>query len=284
MVTKQKKGSWLKRLLKIFCAVVVLLVIGIVIAYAYLGTIVKEAVTRFVPPITGTTASVEDVDLSLLQGRIAIRGLAIGNPEGFSTNNIFELGEIQVSFDPKSVLSPKIVIQSVQISDTKVSAELKNLYSLESNIGALQKNINAYLGTEKKAAETASKTPQKQDKETAKGAGKQVVVRDLTVRGTKISLGASGQTITLPLPNIHKTNIGEGSDKKSITEVIADILNSISLESLQAIATSVGDLLKQGLEGTKNMLGAGVDQIKDVAGSVSDGTKNAVKNLKSLFQ
>ena len=41
----------------------ILLILAIVGVYYYLGTIVKEGINRYVPPITGTTASVEDVDL-----------------------------------------------------------------------------------------------------------------------------------------------------------------------------------------------------------------------------
>lgn len=142
----KKKFSFFRFIIKTVLWLILLLIIALVAGYFYLGTIVKEVVTRYVPPITGTTAVVEHVDLSLHKGLVEIRQLKIGNPKGFSDNSIFELGGIKVAFQPKSVLTDKIIINSVIIDGTKVSAELKNLYSLDSNVSALQQNINDYLG------------------------------------------------------------------------------------------------------------------------------------------
>ena len=62
--------------------------------------------------MTKTSASLEDVDLSLFSGNIALKGLKIGNPQGFAAPNAFELGQISVKFDPKSLLTSKIIINS----------------------------------------------------------------------------------------------------------------------------------------------------------------------------
>ena len=180
------------------------------VVYYYLGTIVKEGINRYVPPITGTTASVEDVDLSLLKGRVEIKNLQIGNPKGYSSNDIFRLGNVQVLFEPKTVLDDKIIIKSVIISGTQVSAEMKNLHSFDNNVSALQGNIEKYIGADSKKTEKAPV-----QKETApKSGGKKVSVKDLKVNDTSLSLGVSGHTITIPLPNIHKTGIGEDKKEK----------------------------------------------------------------------
>ena len=278
-----KKRSIGRLILKIMLWLVALLIAAIVAVYIYLGAIVKGAITRFVPPITGTTVEVADVDLSLLSGRVGINGLKIGNPAGYSSNSIFELGQIDVAFQPKTVLTDKIIIDSVIISGTKVSAELKNLYSLDSNVGDLQKNIENYLGAP--APKKAEKKPVADD--SVKG-GKKVVIKDLQIKNTELAVGASGATVSLPLPDIHQKNIGEAKKEKTIAEVMADILDMISVESLKGVANSAKDLAKQGAQMAKDLAKQGVDGAKDLVSSgtnaVKDGAKGAVDGIKGLFK
>ena len=256
-----------------------LLILAVVVVYYYLGTIVREGVNRYVPPITGTTASVENVDVSLFKGRIEIKNLQIGNPKGFSSNDIFKLGNVQVLFDPKTLLEDKIVIKSVAISGTKVSAEMKNLYSLDSNVSALQANINNYLGTGK----SKEKAPAEQEAATQSG-GKTVVIKDLKIAGSSLSLGVSGQTVTIDLPDIHRTGIGEGKKDKSLVEIFADILNMISVEAVKGVATAVSDLAKQGWKGAQDLVKGSAGAVTDTAKSVTDGAKNTVDGIKGLFK
>ena len=258
---------------KCFFWLLLLLIIALVVTYYYLGTIVREGINRYVPPITGTTASVEHVDLSLLKGQIELKNLQIGNPKGYSPNDIFRLGNVRVLFEPKSVLTDKIVIKSVVISGTKVSAEMKNLYSLDSNVSALQANVNKYLGPTSKSQKTEPKkeTPKKQS------GGKKVVIKDLKIADSSLSLGVSGQTVTIPLPDIHKTGIGEGKKSKSVAEIFADILNMISVESVKGVATAVSDLAKQGWKGAKDLLKGGTN-------TITDGAKSTVDGIKGLFK
>lgn len=275
MKKEKKKFSPIRFIFKAVLWLIVLLLILLGVGYYYLGSIVKEAINRYVPEVTGTTAVVEHVDLSLLKGHVEIRGLKIGNPKGYSSNNIFELGKIEVVFLPKSVLTDKIIVNSVLIDGTKVSAELKNLYSLDNNVSALQKNVENYLGvSDKKDAPQKTETKQTQPK---KSAGKKVIVKDLKINNTEVSVGFSGHTVTIPLPNIHKTGIGEEKKEKTIGEIIADILDIISVESIKAVASGAKDLAKQGLKDAKDLISSGTSSVKENAQNALDGIKGLFK-------
>lgn len=268
-MAEKKKFSFIRFIIKALLWLLLILIVALVCVYYYLGAIVKEGVNRYVPPITGTTASVGSVDLSLLKGQIEIKKLKIGNPKGYSSNNIFEVGKVLVSFEPKTVLTDKIIIKSVVISGTKVSAELKNLYSLDSNVSALQNNINKYLGTDSSKTKDSKKDDSKD--------GKKVVIKDLKIKDTSLSLGASGQTVTLPLPDIHKKGIGEDKKEKSMAQIFADILNMISLESVKGLGTAASDLAKKGWKGTKDVISGGAGAVTDTAKSVKDSIKGIFK-------
>ncbi|MGN1062887.1 MAG: hypothetical protein ACI4QM_00985, partial [Alphaproteobacteria bacterium] len=120
----KKKRNLLKVFLKVLMWLFIILIAALIGIYMSLGCIVKKAVTSFVPPITGTTASVDEVDLSLFKGHVAVKGFKIGNPAGFAAQNIFELGSIVVDFDLKSVLSDKIIIRQILINNTTAAAEI----------------------------------------------------------------------------------------------------------------------------------------------------------------
>ena len=261
----------IKFILKCFMWLLIILLALVVGVYFFLGIIVEKAIVNVVPPITQTTANVDKVDLSLLNGRVEILGLKIGNPKGYSDNNIFELGKILVTFEPKSILTDKIVINSVEIVGTGVSAELKNLKSLDTNVSQLQKNIESYLG-----ASEQKKSPKKKDEKTTTDNSKKVVIKDLKINDTKASFGVSGKTVTIPLPDIHKTGIGEGKEHKNFVEVVADILNMISWESVKVTGTAIEDLTKQGISEVKNL-------IKEGKSSLEKNVNGTIQGLKGLF-
>ena len=155
---------------------------------------------------------------------------------------------------------------------------MKNLYSLDSNVGAIKKNVESYLGNQsnKSTAKTADKSQQQSDS----AAGKKVVVRDLLIEKSEVSVGAAGQTIGLLLPDIHQQDIGEGKQDKSIGDIIADILDSISIESVKAVAASAKDLAKQMGKQATDLINTGTNAVK---GSINTA-KDTVNNIKGLFK
>lgn len=278
-----KKKSWAKRIFKFFAWLIVILAILIVAVYLTLGIIVKKAVTTAVPPITGTTVDVEDIDLSLLSGHISIKGFKIGNPDGFTAPSVFELGSIVVEFEPKSILSDKIIIKKVAIDKTSAAAEINKRG--EVNVMLLQQNIENYLNkapTTPAPEKEVNKVPAKDS-----GSGKKVIIKDLTINDSKLQLGVVGQVMTLNLPNIHKTGIGEEKGKsKTLPEMIATILSYFSEASLKGIANSGNQMFMQGLENTKAMLKQGrealneqLGNVKDSAEKIGSGVKDSVKNV-----
>ncbi len=278
-----KKKSWAKRIFKFFAWLIIILAILIVAVYLTLGIIVKKAVTTAVPPITGTTIDVDDIDLSLLSGHISIKGFKIGNPDGFTAPSVFELGSIVVEFEPKSILSDKIIIKKVAIDNTSAAAEINKRG--EVNVMLLQQNIENYLNkapTTPAPKKEVNKTPAKDN-----GSGKKVIIKDLTINDSKLQLGVIGQVMTLNLPNIHKTGIGEEKGKsKTLPEMIATILSYFSEASIKGIANSGNQMFMQGLENTKAMLNQGrealneqLGNVKDSAEKISSGVKDSVKNV-----
>lgn len=310
-MTKEKtllekpKKSWMKRLFKIFTALVILIIALVIGVYLTLGIIVKRAITTAVPPVTGTAVTVDTVDLSLLKGHIAFEGFGIANPKGFANPEAFSLGSIVVDFDPKSVLSDKIIINNVSINKTMIAGEINQAGQI--NLMVLQNNIQNYVNAQTGPAKGVTKTEVKTST-TDSGAEKKVIVKKLTIDGTELKLGAMGQMIQINLPRIEKTGIGENNQKQyTIPQTVALVVSYLSEASVQGVMNSGNQVFIQSLQNTKEMLIQGramidaqVGQVKQAADELKQkredmkkmgedmknaGTdlKDSVKDLGSLF-
>src|SRR5581483_1102710 len=68
--------------------------------YASRDALVKRAIERYGPQVTGVSVKVKDVKIEPLDGSGAISGLELGNPKGFSAPHSLTLGEVRLAVDP----------------------------------------------------------------------------------------------------------------------------------------------------------------------------------------
>src|SRR5208283_5689184 len=130
---------------KLFLGVVVVLVVLIVVAVIvmgfFLGTIVKTGMETVGPKITQVSIKVDAVNLSLLTGSARVKGLVVGNPEGYKAPQAISVGSAAVGVNPFSVLSDKIVIRSIRVEAPEITFE-GNPFS-GNNLGKIMQNVNA---------------------------------------------------------------------------------------------------------------------------------------------
>ncbi|MGB0290535.1 MAG: hypothetical protein ACPGC0_05015, partial [Opitutales bacterium] len=106
----------LKKLFFFLLGLFALCLIGIFFfGSSLLNQSVSTTINAVGPKVTQTPVSVEAVELSLTSGSGTITGLKVGNPKGYKSENIFELGEIQVDIQPTSLTNDTIVIKKVHI-------------------------------------------------------------------------------------------------------------------------------------------------------------------------
>lgn len=240
--------KFFKAIFKLVVWLLILLILILVGAYFSAGFLVKTAVSTVVPPITQTTANVADVDISLFSGRVALQGLVIGNPVGFSDKNIFELKNITVSFDPKSILNNKIIVHEVKVDGVKVNTEMNS--KMQTNLGTLKQNVESFLGTEQPSAKKESNTDSKSIEKTS---SKTLIIKDLVVDNSRLEAGVSDKSITIPLPKIQLKNIGEDK-KQTISDVVALVLDKITIESVTAFAKASKDIVQEQVKGFADTL------------------------------
>jgi hypothetical protein len=250
---------------KIFLFLVLLAVAAVAAIYFFGSSVlnkgIKTGVEKYGPEVTQTPVRLDDVSLSILSGNGTLSGLYVGNPDGYKSENIFALGQIEVDVDTSSIFSDKIIINKIIIQKPEISYE-KTLMS--SNIKALMKNIDAFTGSADENAPGAAEAAPAEG-----GSSKQVVIKQLVIEDGTIFVGLMGAGTTVPLPRIEMNNIGEGGNKKSMAEIIDLILTEV-LKSIGPAIANAGDLVGEGgkaaLEQGEGALEKASDSIKGLFG------------------
>ena len=252
-------GNLIKFVFKTILWLVILAIILGVILYLCAGKIIQYVGPTLISQVTQTEASLGEVDISLLSGRVVINNLEIGNPIGYKNKNAFELGKFALQFDPKSVLTDKIMINDVQISGLNVSSEAKA--NGTTNISQLKDNIAKSLG--QKEPTNPKPTAQGTQAPATSSTSKQpaVVIKDLRVDDSSVNVALSGipgipkdaLAVTVPLPNIHLQNIGENK-KQTLGETALQVVNAIDVEVVKASATAAKEATQKAIQGGKDTI------------------------------
>lgn len=263
---------------------VVVVLIAAVAYYLYssLDTLIQAAVEKYGSEITQAEVTLDGVELDLVSGRGALRGLTVGNPEGFETPSAFELGAISIELDIGTIASDAIVIKKIVIDKPGVTYELSGDGN---NIDAIRNNVDAYMAKHG-LAKGGGEAEKEQDE------GPKLIIENLYVRDGTVSVSATilkGKSMTAPLPDIHLKDIGKEEGGASPGEVVERVMTSLGDGASKAVGgLGVGktlDSLKQSLGGVTEGVGKSVGEAtKSVGEEIGSGAKKAGEKLKGLFQ
>jgi uncharacterized protein involved in outer membrane biogenesis len=246
---------------KFFLSVVAILVVLIVVVVIgvglFLDSIIKKGVETVGPKITQVSIKVDAVNLSLLSGSAKVKGLVVGNPEGYITPQAISVGSAAVGMNPLSVFSDKIVVRSVLVEAADITFE-GGLGG--NNLSKIMDNVNAIA---KSGGPASTNTPAKAGNES----GRRFEVDDLLITGAMVHVSLTdlgGKETTLPLPDIHLTNLGKNGTGITATDLTRHVLGAITTGTIKAVANANIDIDK----GTRNLgkgawkaVGQGVDKI-----------------------
>lgn len=259
------------KILLVTGAVILILVVVLMLS---IGSIIKTAVTTAGPKLAGVPIQLEKVSVNPFSGLVHIKGLIIGNPQGFNTPSAMELGEFKLNIAMSSLFSDTIVIKQILINAPQITYE-KSLKS--SNLSTLQANLTS----------TAAETPAPATKpEKKKGEAKKVIIDDFLFNEAKVNVtitALGGKKLTIPLPPIHMQNIGRASGGANPSEVISELFNSISKAVMEAVASAgniAGDAIKDAGKAAEGALKDAKGAASDAAKGATDAAKGAADSIK----
>ncbi|HMP82910.1 MAG TPA: AsmA family protein [Verrucomicrobiota bacterium] len=223
-------------------AVVVVIVAAVLVVGFFLDGIVKKGIETVGPQVTKVDIKLDSVHLSLLGGSARVKGLVVGNPEGYKSPQAISVGSAHVAVRPGSVLSDKVVVKSIVVESPEITFEggpLKN------NLTAIMDNVNAAAGAEKSTESKPGET----------APAKKLQVDEFKITGAKVHI-VGGPTI--PLPDISLANLGTGSEGITPADLTQRVLSALVTGTLKAVAdTGISEVGKQATEA----VGGAVDKV-----------------------
>ena len=136
--------------------------------YNSLDSQVASAIRRYGSEITGVPVSLSSIHIAIADGRATLRGLVVGNPDGFKTKCALSLGEISMALDIGSFTRDVITIKELTLIRPEVTYEYT---SSGSNLDVLQRNI------ERSIARQRGSTKKTQDSESGNARSKRGCLR-----------------------------------------------------------------------------------------------------------
>ncbi len=244
----------------------VLIVVTTIVVGLFLDSIVKKGMETIGPKITQVSIKVDAVNLSLLNGSAKVKGLVVGNPEGYKTPQAISISSADVGVNPLSVFSDKIVVRSVLVEAAEITYEGglggNNLSKIMDNVNAIAKSGGpASTNTTAKAANKS---------------GRKFEVDDLLITGAMVHVsltGMGGRETTLPLPDIHLTNLGKNGAGITATDLTRCVLGAITTGAIKAVANATTDIGNRA-----GNLG------KDAGKAVGQGVNKITKGVGGLFK
>ncbi|MHC4886507.1 MAG: hypothetical protein ACYTGH_15635 [Planctomycetota bacterium] len=262
----------MKKVLVVLVVLVVLAVAALVVIGGSIGTAIEAGVETVAPKATGSTVTLNNVDVSLLGGAASLNGFVVGNPEGFKTSSAFELGDVKVKLDLGSLSSDTIVIKQILIDGAQVTWEgsLKG-----SNIGRIQKNVETFVST----LTSGESAPEEESEEEA-GETK-VVIEEFVFSNAKVRLSvtlAQGKAMTIPIKDIRLTDIGKEEEPKTMGETINEIMPEV-FKGIREAVVNKQELLKD----PAGMLKEGGATLQDAGTKLKDVGSKVGGKIKGLF-
>jgi len=269
----------MKKSLKVLRIVLVVVVVLVLVVVAAINLFADRAVKIGIEA-AGTKAlnvgvSVEDVDLSILGGRIVFQNLVIDNPPGYKHERLLELKDAQIKVDIGSLLSDTVKIREIKLDGVNVVLEQRGISS--NNLQDVIKSI-----------------PSK-DKQEAEPSGKKLHIDELELSGVAVKvkllpIPGRADTIGLKLKPIKMENLG--SDNKLDAAVLSSKIlvaiaggiaeQGVGLLPDEVIGPLKGELKRLG-QFSEALLKEGVDILKegkDLGEGIAEGLKGLLKPKK----
>ena len=203
---------------------------------------VTSAIRQYGQEITGVPVSLSGASISLVDGRAALHGLVVGNPDGFKTKHALSLGKISMTLDVGSITTDVIRIKELMVVKPEVTYEYA---STGSNLDVLQRNIERSLAQQRGNQKTT------QDSEPSK----KLVIEHLYIKNGTATVSAellTGNAVSVPIPDLHLQDIGKKSKGTSAGEAIRQIVGPLVQQVGASVAsrgvTTATKTIQKGME------------------------------------
>ncbi len=240
--------------------------------FLYLEPLVKTTVNTVGTKIVGTQVNLEGFKFSPFVGEAEVTGLSVANPEGYKTPNLINLGRVFVKVNVKSLFTDTIVVDEVSVNGIDLTYEMPDLST--SNVMQIQQNIAKNTASSNAEEPVKTEEVSKESPAQTKPA-KNVIIKKVVVDGGTLSamIPLQAEALTLTMPAIEITGIGEQGDKMNIQETVTTVFNKILYNATSVVSKA----LLNAQEKVNELANKAIEEAKGKAGDEIGGLLDKVK-------
>ena len=258
-----------RKAVRISLLVVLILVVVVVVAIGFFAEVIlKTRIEAAASKALGVKVSIEDVDLSILGGKLGIENLVIDNPKDYEHDKLLELKDGKIAVAIKSLLWDVVKIREIKLDGMEVVLEQRGVSS--NNLQDVIKSI----------------------KEHPKPSGKKLRIRTLeisnvTVKVKPLPIPGKVDTVPLKLKPIKMTNLG--SDNKLDAAVLAGkillaLAQGIAEQGVGVLPEEIIGPLKGELKGLERLSEALLEEAGKILKEETDLGKELTEGLEGLLK
>lgn len=249
--------------MKKFIVVISILIAGLYFAVQYGGGYAGAiAIEQLGSQATGGTVTVDDVSISIIEGKVDISGLAMSGMDGFGPDDTVAVKDISLTVDTTQLGGETLALEQLIMDSPVIS------YALPEGIGGLGPLIQQAKQQGGNFGGGGTSLP---------GGGPQVSIDDLQVSNGTVSINVAGQTVSVPMPDINAQGVG-GENGTSAEAVIQQVMGQVMANASGALSNLDLNALAQGQGG-----GGLQSQIDAAKGAISNFGSSAADKLKELM-
>jgi len=266
----------------IVIGLIVIIAIVAGVFYFNLDKVIIAAVEKYGSEVTKTDVVLNEVDLDLTNGKGALKGFSVGNPEGFEEDHSIRFDSVSVTVNVSDTNDKLIHISEIRVDNPSIIYEVNQTTN---NLDAIQNNIDAFMKENGLAGGEKSE-------ESSSEEGPKVIIDNIYINDGQVSVKApilADQKIEGALPNIHMTDIGKKENGASPGEVAAQIIEELTGKAMGVVTNlgigknlgnlldNAGDLIK------KTGVGEAGEAAKEATKGATDAVEGAGKSIKKLL-
>lgn len=234
-------------------------VAGLMFVYNGKDWIIRSAVVKAVEEATGVSAHLGSLRVELLKGAGGLKDFRMGNPKGFSREDLISVKEGKVVVEATTMTSALVRVKSVEVSGVGILFEGSGK---RNNMNALKAQISA-----RAAKPQSAKTSQ----------AKKIRIDSFVLRNVQVDVRMAGivKVGNLNLGDIRMSNLG-GSKGATAGELAGLVSNEIAARATTAVMRNMVQLAEQ--------MGMDVAKIADGFGVPTDVLNEAAGFLQNLFR
>jgi len=223
-----------------FLAIVILAAVGGAWwLYNSRDALIKRALEHYGPQVTGVAVKVKAVKLEPFDGRGAITGLELGNPQGFSSPRALTLGEVRLAVDPATITSDVVHVKEISLEAPSITYE-RNAQG--DNLSAIQKHIQAQLPKSRGGGEAKKEgAPQRK-----------FIVDHVQVRKARVSYGG---VVNADLPDLHLRDLGKKRGGATAAEIADEIWSEVSRTAIARAPAAIEGLRDKAKDAAERLRG-----------------------------